>query len=36
MVQEQAAALYRMNMEHYSSLKGQLLAATAVSWLGCK
>jgi len=29
-VQEQAAALYRLNMEQYASLKGQLLAATAV------
>jgi hypothetical protein len=29
-VQEQAAALYRLNMEQYTSLKGQLLAATAV------
>ncbi|PRW45591.1 lipase PLAT LH2 family [Chlorella sorokiniana] len=27
---EQAAALYRLNMEQYTSLKGQLLAATAV------
>ncbi len=29
-VQEQAAALYRLNMEQYASLKGHLLAATAV------
>ena len=34
-LQEQAAALYRLNMEQYASLKGQLLAATAVG-LRCR
>lgn len=34
LVQEQAAALYRLNMEQYASLKGQLLAATAVGCAG--
>lgn len=33
-LQEQAAALYRLNMEQYASLKGQLLAATAVGVQG--